>query len=299
MSISVISAPTALGLSPNPRHPDRPRGTWRAPHALISAGLLRGLSAEDAGEVAVEPYQFGRDVESGIYNRTGVARQTVALAAAVGRLLDRGERALVLGGDCSVLLGPALALRRRGRFGLVFIDGHLDFRHLGNTPRLRAAAGEDLAIVTGRGLDEHADIDGLRPYFRDGDVVALGEREHDPATGDIAVTGITVLPVEQIQRRDPRSVGRQALAVLADARDGFWIHVDVDVLDSEVMPAVDSPQPGGLLPEQLAALLREVWACPHARGLDLTIYDPDLDPERRGANLLSTMMQDALTATPG
>ena len=299
MDISVISAPTALGLSPNPRHPDRPRGTWRAPRALISAGLLRGLSAEDAGEVAVEPYQFGRDVETGIYNRAGLARQALALAGAVGQLLDRGKRALVLGGDCSVLLGPALALRRRGRFGLVFIDGHLDFRHLGNTPRLRAAAGEDLAIVTGRGLDEHADIDGLRPYFRDRDVVALGEREHDPATGDIAATAITVLPVEDIQRPDPRSVARQALAVLADAPDGFWIHVDVDVLDSEVMPAVDSPQPGGLLPDQLAALLREMWACPHARGLDLTVYDPELDPDRRGADLLCTMMHDALPATPG
>ena len=84
MDVSVISAPAALGLSPNPRRPDRPRGTWRAPRALISAGLVRGLSAEDAGEVAVEPYQFGRDAETGIYNRAGLARQAVALAGAVG-----------------------------------------------------------------------------------------------------------------------------------------------------------------------------------------------------------------------
>jgi arginase len=227
-----------------------------------------------------------------------VARQTVALADAVGRLLDEGERVLVLGGDCSVLLGPALALRRRGRSGLVFIDGHLDFRHLGNSPRLRAVAGEDLAIVTGRGLDEHADLDGLRPYFRDIDVVALGEREHDPATGDIASTDISVLPAEEIQRRDPRSVARQALALLGAVSDGFWIHVDVDVLDSDVMPAVDSPQPGGLLADELTALLRELWASPHAHGLDLTIYDPELDTDLTGPSLLGTVLQDALTPTP-
>jgi arginase len=36
-------------------------------------------------------------------------------------------------------------------FGLAFIDGHSDFRHLGNSEFVGSAAGEDLAIVTGRG----------------------------------------------------------------------------------------------------------------------------------------------------
>jgi arginase len=57
----------------------------------------------------------------------------------------------VLGGDCSILLGNLLALRRGGRAGLVFIDGHSDFRHLGNSENGRAAAGEDLAVACGLG----------------------------------------------------------------------------------------------------------------------------------------------------
>jgi arginase family enzyme len=55
-------------------------------------------------------------------------------------------------GDCSILLGAMLALRRIGRYGLAFIDGHSDFRHPGNSSGgnstgVGAAAGEDLRLL--------------------------------------------------------------------------------------------------------------------------------------------------------
>jgi arginase len=103
-----------------------------------------------------------------------------------------------------------------------------------------------------------------------------------------------VLPAEDVQLRDVPSLAREALAHLSGAQDGYWIHVDVDVLDSDTMPAVDSPQPGGLQPDRLAALIRELWASDQARGLDLTIYDPELDTDGALAQLLSTMLRDAL-----
>jgi arginase len=47
-----------------------------------------------------------------------------------------------------------LVLRRIGRCGLAFIDGHSDLRHVGNSAGVGAAPGEDLALVTGRGQSE-------------------------------------------------------------------------------------------------------------------------------------------------
>ena len=98
----------------------------------------------------------------------------------IGALLDAGERPLVLGGDCSILLGAMLALRRRGHYGLLHVDGHLDFRHPGWSGGIGAVAGEDLAGVTGRLEPALSDIDGLSPYVADADTVHLGERERDP-----------------------------------------------------------------------------------------------------------------------
>jgi arginase len=73
-----------------------------------------------------------------------------------------------------------LALREVSRFGLVSVDGHLHFRHFGNSVRLGAAAGEDLAPVTGRGPERLTSIDGLGPLGRDDNVVVQGEREDYP-----------------------------------------------------------------------------------------------------------------------
>ena len=75
-------------------------------------------------------------------------------------LIDRGRMPIVLGGDCSILIGCALSLRRRGRYGLALLDGHGDFRHPGNSDAVDAAAGEDLAIVSGRGEDRLVNLEG-------------------------------------------------------------------------------------------------------------------------------------------
>jgi arginase len=59
---------------------------------------------------------------------------------------------------------------------------------------------------------------------------------------------------------------------------GFWIHFDVDVLDPQVMPAVDSPAPDGLQYDELSALLGPLLRHPLAVGMNMTIYDPKRDP---------------------
>lgn len=76
--------------------------------------------------------------------------------------------------------------------------------------------------------------------------------------------------------------------------DGFWIHLDVDVLTSAVMPAVDSPQPDGLAyPEPheiLGALLRSRAPI----GLDVTIFDPDRDPTGESGRRLTDFLVETL-----
>ena len=72
----------------------------------------------------------------------------------------------------------------------MFVDGHSDFRHPGNASYVGAAAGEDLALVTGRGQADLAAIESRRPYFRDVDVVVLGIRAQDEHRLDLQAAGI-------------------------------------------------------------------------------------------------------------
>jgi arginase len=73
---------------------------------------------------------------------------------------------------------------------------------------------------------------------------------------------------------------------------GYWIHLDADVLDANVMPAVDSPNERGLSFEQLQQILSQLLSSPKAAGLEVTIFDPDLDPDGRfAAHLAQTIVQ--------
>ncbi len=56
----------------------------------------------------------------------------------------------MLGGDCSILLGKMLALRRRGRHGLLFIDGRADFYQPQAEPNGEAPS-MDLALAPAAG----------------------------------------------------------------------------------------------------------------------------------------------------
>jgi arginase len=86
-----------------------------------------GYNARHAGRVNAVKDNDARDRDKGFLNAQSVADYSRRLAQRAGEVLDQGDFALVLGGDCSILLGAMLALNRRGRHGLLFLDGHMDF----------------------------------------------------------------------------------------------------------------------------------------------------------------------------
>ncbi|SBT46590.1 arginase [Micromonospora auratinigra] len=280
--IAVLDAPTNLGLRP-PTSTSVP-GCGKAPGALRDHGLLARLRARDAGCLTPPRYDPGDwRPGDGVCHAREISGYSVALADRIGAIIDRGEFPLVLGGDCSVLLGSALAMHRLGeavggRIGLVFVDGHSDFRHPGNASYVGAAAGEDLALVTGRGQADLAAIEGRRPYFRDIDVVVLGIRAQDEYRLDLQAAGITTRPVPALRAEGAARTAQWAHEQLADCA-GYWVHIDVDVLDPAVMPAVDAPDPGGIAFAELEILLAGLVDTPHCLGVELTVFDPDYDPE--------------------
>jgi arginase len=163
-------------------------------------------------------------------------------------------------------------------YGLVYIDGHSDFRHPGNASYVGAAAGEDLALATGRGQPDLTNIDSLRPYIRDTDVVLLGIRPQDDYRLDLQAAGITMRAVPQLRAEGAGRTAQWAREQLADCL-GFWVHVDVDVLDPAVMPAVDAPSPGGIAYTELELLIAGLVAAPACVGIEITVFDPDYDPD--------------------
>ncbi|HSK36757.1 MAG TPA: arginase family protein, partial [Actinomycetota bacterium] len=124
------------------------------------------------------------------------------------------------------------------------------------------------------------------------DVVAVGHRELGPIADEVLATPMTLFDMAELRRLGPAEAAGRAVATLAGRGvEGLWVHVDTDVLDPEVMPAVDAPEPGGLTHSELVALLGTLVASELAVGMQLTIFDPDLDRDGRlAAELTDTVV---------
>ena len=127
--------------------------------------------------------------------------------------------------------------------------------------------------------------------------MALGFRDHE----DQAEYGSQPLPAELVVYDFPavRKMGIEAAARAAVDHltqrelDGFFIHVDADCLDDTIMPAVDFRVPGGLTWEELAVALRVGLASEKVVGIEVTIYNPRLDPSGKAGRGLTDVLATA------
>jgi arginase len=287
---SIVEAPSVLGLFPG--------GVENLPRALLDAGLADAVGAHHAALVTPPPYDPNRDASTGLLNPTGIRDYTLDLADAVGGVVDAGDFPIVLGGDCSILLGNLLALRRRGRYGLLFIDGHADFYQPEAEPNGEAAS-MDLALATGRGPAVVTDLEGRGPLILDEDVVQLARRDAEEAAAAgsqrIEDTPITVIDLRTVRERGVERAASDALKrLLRPDLEGFWIHVDCDALDDAVMPAVDYRLPGGLKWDELETVIRLAMDSGRAVGIELTIFNPALDGDGSVAAALVGCLTRAL-----
>ena len=273
----IIDAPSILGL--------RNSGVQNLPKALKKAGLMDRLNATFAGRVQPSMYYDPkRDPITHLLNGASIALFSKDLSKIVNIEIEKKNFAIVLGGDCSILIGVLLGLRKIGKYGLFFIDGHSDFYQ-----PLASTTGEvadmELSFVSGRGPDVLSNIEGLKPLVLDEDIAVFGYRDAEQSksygSNNIRNTAIQVLDLS-----DVRNLGIKKAASLAVSNfltrenlSGFWIHLDADVLDDRIMPAVDYRLGnGGLEFSELSYLLKILISSQKAIGMTITIYNPNLDP---------------------
>lgn len=298
-SISIVGAPSSIGIRPYDN--GEARRLDLTPSVLREQGLVFRLGARDFGDVVPPAYRDFVREPGRVRNEEGVATYTNALATRIASAAYDDEFVLLLGGDCSIVLAGLLGMKRLGheRVGLVYIDAHADFA-TPETSYTGSAASMCLGLAVGRGETPLAHLGGGGPLVRSEDVVVLGRRDEleEPLYDEEALRASPALDLTHaiVREQGPYGTARTALErVTRPDLDGFWIHLDADVLDPSVIPAVDSPEPNGLMLEELAELLTPLVRDPRALGLELTIYDPFLDPDRTSAARLTSLLERVLS----
>jgi arginase len=86
------------------------------------------------------------------------------------------------------------------------------------------------------------------------DVIAVGHRSSDGLEEHVVDKRVARIGADELRRRGAAVVGAD-LADRVSEIGHYWIHLDVDVLDEMVLPAVTYSQLGGINWEELASLV--------------------------------------------
>ncbi len=281
-------------------------GVARAPMALRKAGLIESLKkisdVKDYGDVSFESPEPKRDPNSGLISPNSTTSMIYAGKAAVSKARAELRFPVVLGGDCPALLGGLACFRdARARTGLAFIDGHED-AYAPHESLTGEAADMELGLALGlktQGLPKK--LSSLFPLVDRSEVIILGARDAEVIRkdGSSSIAGMVELHNDvEVQAGSSERIAASALSRLLTRVSAVWLHVDLDVLSTEALPAVDYPQPGGLSWEQLEPLTKAFLASTQVIGWDVTIYNPDLDRDGTFARRIVQFISNGISARP-
>jgi formiminoglutamase len=252
--VGLVGAPLAAGSV-------TPGGCDQAP-ALLRQTLRRigRYDVESRRELSTQIADRG-DVELAglsIEQATAPIREAVRLSASLHDLT------LLVGGNNAVTRPSALGLGvPLDKLGLITLDAHFDMRDtdggLSNGNPVRALIEDGLpgANIAQIGLASFANSLTMHE-----DAVAAGNLI--VTIGEVRELGIAI------------AVGR-ALDRLAHCQ-ALVVDCDIDVVDRSQLPAAPGARPGGMAVHDFFSAVRRLSADPRVRLIDLTEWDPPLDP---------------------
>lgn len=300
-SLTLLGAPSNIGI--RPYDDGRLRALDEAPSALRKLGLTARIGARDLGDVHPPAYEDFVRPPRDVRNQTPLVQYSTALAERVADAGAHGDFVVLIGGDCSIVVGAMMGARRLvggHAVGLAYVDAHADFA-TEEASYTGSAASMCLAMVAGHGNTALARMAGAAPLVRPTDIALVGRRDEGEPYGHAALVplGVHDAPYAQVRSHGiERTVADVSAILTGPGLAGFWIHVDADVLDASIMPAVDSPTPNGPGLDELVALVAPLVRHPRALGMQLTIYDPGLDPDGACAELLVQFLEQTLVGRP-
>lgn len=252
--VALLGAPMEAGSVTPGRCDLAPDAVRRALRRLSTYDLVESLEIEtalrDAGDVPVR----------GVMPADGflAIRDAVAGCAAVHDLT------ILLGGNNAVTRPAVHGLGLKlAQVGLVTLDAHCDMRETDRGP----LNGNPVRCLLEDGLPgENICQIGLAPF-------ANTRKMHE----DALLAGIGVFDLEHVLTEGIEAAIDEALERLSHV-EAILVDFDIDVIDRGQFPGAPGARPGGLPVWDFFRAARRLVEEPRVRVVDLTEFDPALDP---------------------
>ena len=261
VSTSHASAPVGLMGAPLASGSVTPGRCDMAPDVLRDTLRRIGrYDVETGSELHTEIFDHGDApvADLSIEDATPLVCHKVAASVAMHSLT------LLVGGNNAVtrpgVLGLGLPLEKAG---LITLDAHFDMRDLdhglSNGNPVRALIEDGLP---GRNVAQV----GLAPF-------ANSKQMHQ----DALAAGNLVVTMAEVRSEGIAGAIDKALAHVAHC-EAIVVDCDIDVIDRSQFPGAPGARPGGMAVHDFFAAVRRLAAHPKVRLIDLTEWDPPLDP---------------------
>ena len=225
-------------------------GARDAPRAIIEAS--RHLEDFDL-ELLRDISQVGIYTMPAVEPHLGSPEEMVErVRCVVAPMASRGKMPVVLGGDHSLSIGSVKAMKEvYPDLSVLFLDAHADLR------------SEYMGTSWGHACTARRIIE-VCPLVEVG-VRSLSQEEH---------TFIQEGELPVFFWRDGDSLEENHRDIISRLSPHVYVSVDLDVLDPSIMPAVGTPEPGGMSWQDLLSLLRRVGEDREIVGFDVTELSP-------------------------
>lgn len=253
MRIDIITVPY--------RYDERNRGLGAGPDALVRGGVadrVRSAGHEVADPIAALLPEDEREAGQTAVN---IGRLGAHTASLIGDARENEAKVLALIGEDTAIIGVIAGLQKAhgaaARIGVVWVDAHGDF----NTPKTSYSgilAGMPLAILAGLdGPRMRAAAGQLAPIPTERILIA-GARDLDNQEESLlAATSVGLVTGKQLNQG---TLLKDAIDALDQWCDLLVLHIDLDVLDPELVPSASTAAPDGIDVATLVAVAESVYA---------------------------------------
>jgi agmatinase len=188
---------------------------------------------------------------------------------ALSQILSKKKFPILLGGDHLITLPIVEELfRRYPNLHIIQIDAHTDLR-------------ED---YLGESLSHSTVMRRVVDYLGEGRLFQIGVRSGTEDEFKLARKWKSIVP------NDPRAL-RAMVKHLKN--QPVYVTLDLDVIDSGLLPGVGTPEPGGLTFQGLLSLLKELQSL-HVVGFDVVELAPDYDPTGISSVTTSVILREMI-----
>lgn len=251
---------------------------------LIARLETAGCQVVDDGDVAIPSYLPHHSIPP-IRSWPGPRIAWDLVSERVAPYLQQpGHVPLLIGCDCSVVVGSVQALRRATQkdIHVLYIDGDFDDA-APNSARCQSAASLAVWLLT------HSSPFWAGPPLKPSQVTVIGWT--NPSQSGVTRTGS--LSSADVRRIGPREAARKALEGIPESAS-ILVHLDIDVLEEREMPAAYFPHAEGLRLSECAELLRVLLCDPRIRILEVSEYASLRDLDQHCAGKLVDLLSESL-----